>query len=50
MQREVHDSVEDARGAYELYKKALSLKSEGAFDEFLVKMYAEGNKTQFKLM
>ncbi|KAL3798250.1 hypothetical protein HJC23_000164 [Cyclotella cryptica] len=50
MQQEVHDSVEDARASYELYKIALSLKSEGKFDEFLVQLYAEGHKTQFKLI
>lgn len=50
MQQEVHDSVEDAKAAYDLYEKALSLKSEGKFDEFLVTLYAEGHKSQFKLM
>lgn len=50
MQQEVHDSVEDARAAFDLYKKALRLKSEGKFDEYLVTLYAEGHKSQFKLM
>lgn len=50
MQQEVHDSVEDARASYELYKIALNLKSEGKFDEFLVQVYAEGHKTQFKII
>ena len=50
MQQEVHDSVEDAMAAYDLYKKALSLKSEGKFDEFLVTLYSEGHKSQFKLI
>jgi PAB-dependent poly(A)-specific ribonuclease subunit 2 len=49
MQQEVHDSIEDARAAYELYRKALSLKKEGKFDEYLMKLYAHGHSTQFKL-
>lgn len=50
MQQEVHDSVEDAKAAFDLYKKALSLKSEGNLDEYLVTLYAEGHKSQFKLL
>lgn len=49
MQQEVHDSIEDARAAHELYVKALSLKSEGIFDDFLIGLYTHGHKTQFKL-
>jgi hypothetical protein len=49
-QQDVHDSVEDAKAAYDLYNKALSLKSQGKLDEFLVTLYADGHKSQFKLV
>ena len=49
MQQEVHDSIEDARAANELYRKALSLKHDGKFDEYLMNLYAHGHSTQFKL-
>ena len=49
MQQEVHDSIEDAKAAHELYMKAMSLKEEGRFDDYLVSLYAHGHKTQFKL-
>ncbi|KAL7524898.1 hypothetical protein ACHAXR_000765, partial [Thalassiosira sp. AJA248-18] len=49
MQQEIHDSVEDARAAHELYNKATSLKGEGKFDDYLMQLYAHGHKTQFKL-
>lgn len=50
IQQEVHDSIEDAKASYDLYQKALSLKREEKFDEFLVNLYAEGHKSQFKLI
>ena len=49
MQQEVHDSIEDAKAAHDLYMKALSLKNEGKFDEYLMELYIQGHKTQFKL-
>jgi len=49
MQQEVHDSIEDAKAAHELYFKALSLNREGKFDDYLVSLYAHGHRTQFKL-
>ena len=49
MQQEVHDSIEDAKAAYELYIKALELKKAGKFEEYLMQLYAHGHKTQFKL-
>jgi len=49
MQQEVHDSIEDAKAAYELYNKALMLKDEGKFDEYLQQVYTDGHRTQFKL-
>ncbi len=49
MQQEVHDSIEDARAAHELYMKAVSLKKEGKFDEYLIDLYATGHTNQFRL-
>lgn len=49
MQQEVHDSIEDAKAAHELYINALNLKKEGKFDDYLMQLYAHGHKTQFKL-
>ena len=49
MQQEVHDSIEDAKAAYELYNKALKLKKAGKFEEYLMQLYSHGHKTQFKL-
>ena len=49
LQQEVHDSIEDARAAHELYLKALSLKKMGKFDEYLMELYEIGHRTQFKL-
>lgn len=49
MQQEVHDSIEDARAAHELYNKSLNLKQEGKFNEYIIELYARGHLTQFKL-
>ena len=49
MQQEVHDSIEDAKAAYELYNTALELKKAGKFEEYLMQLYSHGHKTQFKL-
>jgi PAB-dependent poly(A)-specific ribonuclease subunit 2 len=49
MQQEVHDSIEDARAAHELYYKSLNLKQEGKFNEYIIELYARGHLTQFKL-
>jgi len=49
MQQEIHDSIEDARAAYDLYTKALSLRERGKFDEYLTSLYSHGHRTQFKL-
>ena len=49
MQQEVHDSIEDARAAHDLYIKAQEMKREGKFQDYLMNLYAHGNKTQFKL-
>lgn len=49
MQVEVHDSVEDARAAYDLYLKALELKKEGRFDAVLREIYDHGTQTDWKV-
>ena len=49
MQVEVHDSVEDARAAYDLYLKALQLKKEGTFDKVLREIYEHGSQTDWKV-
>jgi PAB-dependent poly(A)-specific ribonuclease subunit 2 len=49
MQQETHDSVEDARAAYELYQKALEWKREDVWDQRLQELYSYGEKTSWKL-
>ena len=49
MQQDTHDSVEDARAAYELYCKALDWKKEGIWEKSLQELYAYGEKTSWKL-
>mmetsp|Transcript_8246 Transcript_8246/g.9139 ORF Transcript_8246/g.9139 Transcript_8246/m.9139 type:complete len:1503 (-) Transcript_8246:340-4848(-) len=49
MQQDTHDSVEDARTAYELYCKALEWKKEGIWDHRLQELYNFGEKTSWKL-
>jgi PAB-dependent poly(A)-specific ribonuclease subunit 2 len=49
MQQDTHDSVEDARAAYELYGKALEWKKEGVWDQRLQELYSYGEKTSWKL-
>lgn len=49
MQQDTHDSVEDARAAYELYCKALEWKKEGIWEKSLQELYAYGEKTSWKL-
>lgn len=49
MQQDVHDSVEDAMAAFELYEKALQWKDEGVFDKKLQEIYSYGQKTDWKL-
>jgi PAB-dependent poly(A)-specific ribonuclease subunit 2 len=50
MQQEVHDSVEDALAAYELYCKAVELKREGLFQKLLDDLYEYGEKNDWKVM
>ena len=49
MQQDVHDSIEDARAAYELYLKAIELKKEGRFAKFLQELYVYGAARDWKL-
>lgn len=49
MQQDVHDSVEDALAAYELYQKAVELTARGEFEQLLDDLYEFGQKTDWKL-
>lgn len=49
MQQDTHDSVEDARAAYELYCKALKWKKEGIWERSIQELYSYGEKTSWKL-
>ena len=49
MQQDVHDSVEDAMAAFELYAKAVELKENGDFEKLLNDLYEFGQKTDWKL-
>ena len=49
MQQEVHDSLEDANAAHELYLKAVELKESGEFEKLLDELYAHGQKVDWKL-
>ncbi|KAJ3114895.1 poly(A)-specific ribonuclease [Phlyctochytrium bullatum] len=48
IQRDTHDSVEDARTALALYKKYIEYKEQGIFDEILERVYEEGRAYNFK--
>ena len=49
MQQDVHDSVEDALAAFELYEIALDWKRENIFDKKLQEIYTYGSQTDWKL-
>ena len=49
MQRDPHDSVEDAMAAFEIYLKAQELKGTGTFGKVLNELYEHGRKTDWKL-
>lgn len=49
MQQDIHDSVEDATAAFELYEKSEELKREGKFQQVLDDLYAHGQKTDWKI-
>jgi PAB-dependent poly(A)-specific ribonuclease subunit 2 len=48
MQQDIHDSVEDAMAAFELYEKALQWENEGTFEKKLQEIYSFGQKTDWK--
>ena len=49
VQQDVHDSVEDAMAAFELYRKAIELKQNGNFEQVLNDLYEYGQKNDWKL-
>ncbi|KAL3944634.1 MAG: hypothetical protein SGBAC_001294 [Bacillariaceae sp.] len=49
MQQDVHDSVEDALAASELYEIALQWKKDNSFDKKLQEIYTYGSQTDWKL-
>jgi len=49
MQQDIHDSIEDARAAYELYLQALEFKKRGEFDKLLRDVYEFGRKVDWKV-
>ena len=49
MQTDIHDSVEDAVAAYELYLKAIELKEKGQWEQMLDELYTFGQKNDWKL-
>lgn len=49
MQTDVHDSVEDALAAFELYQKAIDFKKNGKWETMLDDIYAFGQKNDWKL-
>ena len=50
MQEEIHDSVEDAKAAHELYQRALEMKINGTFESFLNQLYEVGQKHDWKIV
>jgi PAB-dependent poly(A)-specific ribonuclease subunit 2 len=48
IQSKEHDSIEDARYAYLLYKKYRHFEDEGRFEDVMEDIFAEGHKTGFK--
>jgi len=49
MQQDTHDSIEDAKMAYQIYLEATRLKREGLFHQVLRDIYDFGRKTEWKL-
>jgi PAB-dependent poly(A)-specific ribonuclease subunit 2 len=49
MQQDIHDSIEDAMAAFELYEKALEWKEAGIFEKKLQELYRLGQKSDWKL-
>jgi len=49
MQQDIHDSIEDAKAAYEIYQKAVDLKKGNVFEKTLTDIYDFGRRTAWKL-
>jgi PAB-dependent poly(A)-specific ribonuclease subunit 2 len=49
MQQDTHDSVEDAKIAYEIYLIALRLISQGRFNQVLDDIYEYGRRNEWRL-
>jgi PAB-dependent poly(A)-specific ribonuclease subunit 2 len=49
MQQDIHDSVEDATAAFELFQKSEAMKRAGLFEQALDELYAYGQKTDWKI-
>jgi len=49
MQQDVHDSVEDAKAAWELYKQATKLIEQQSFNHYLDQLYEYGAKVEWSL-
>ncbi|OII77377.1 exonuclease family protein [Cryptosporidium andersoni] len=49
IQCEGHDSIEDAKIAYELFLKYLDLKKRQIWNEFLANLYSKGHATDWKV-
>ena len=49
MQVDTHDSIEDAKAAFDLYVKALEIKDSGEFDRQINEVYEFGRKVDWKL-
>ncbi|KAK9704495.1 poly(A)-specific ribonuclease [Basidiobolus ranarum] len=50
IQTDTHDSIEDARTALAIYKKYLSLKDQGRFEQVLEDIYNVGMKYSWKIV
>ncbi|KAJ3219092.1 poly(A)-specific ribonuclease [Dinochytrium kinnereticum] len=48
IQKDTHDSVEDARTAMLLYKKYVEFKQQGMFEDVLERLYEEGRTYNFR--
>ena len=49
MQQDTHDSIEDARTALEIYRKAVELKKKGRFEKVLLEIYEFGQQNDWKI-
>ena len=49
MQQDTHDSIEDARAAYDLYLMAVKLTEDGIFKHKLIEIYDYGERIDWKI-